>query len=172
MFSTEELGLSHEHRINDHDRGCRAPGRSGRGDQPQGHRLCSEWSPRSRSSSARGVFSLSDDAAGRRRERLAILTAWGISAIGVFCLVMTFFALSRLSPTSRAASTPTPPRIRRLPRLRQCLGLLGSRLFCARSARRFCSARCRTSSRSSATGIEPLRRHRRLLHHLVLLPFL
>ena len=32
------------------------------------------------------------------RAAAAILTAWGISAIGVFCLVMTFFALSRVKP--------------------------------------------------------------------------
>lgn len=39
-----------------------------------------------------GVFSLSGDAAAGGASGWAILTAWGISAIGVFCLVMTFFA--------------------------------------------------------------------------------
>ena len=43
-----------------------------------------------------GVFSLSGDAAAGGASGWAILTAWGISAIGVFCLVMTFFALSRV----------------------------------------------------------------------------
>ena len=45
-----------------------------------------------------GVFSLSGDAAAVGASGWAILTAWGISAIGVFCLVMTFFALSRVKP--------------------------------------------------------------------------
>ena len=45
-----------------------------------------------------GVFSLSGDAAAGGASGWAILTAWGISAIGVFCLVMTFFALSRVKP--------------------------------------------------------------------------
>ena len=45
-----------------------------------------------------GVFSLSGEAAAGGASGWAILTAWGISAIGVFCLVMTFFALSRVKP--------------------------------------------------------------------------
>ena len=44
------------------------------------------------------MFSLSGDAAAGGASGWAILTAWGISAIGVFCLVMTFFALSRVKP--------------------------------------------------------------------------
>ena len=43
-----------------------------------------------------GVFTLSGDQAAHGANGAAILTAWGISAVGVLCLVMTFFALSRL----------------------------------------------------------------------------
>lgn len=45
-----------------------------------------------------GVFSLAGDQAAGGGSGLAILTAWGISGIGVLCLVMTFFALSRVKP--------------------------------------------------------------------------
>ncbi len=46
-----------------------------------------------------GVFTLSgDQAAAGGASGAAILTAWGISAVGVLCLVMTFFALSRIKP--------------------------------------------------------------------------
>ncbi len=46
-----------------------------------------------------GVFTLSgDQAAAGGACGAAILTAWGISAVGVLCLVMTFFALSRIKP--------------------------------------------------------------------------
>ena len=45
-----------------------------------------------------GVFTLSGDQAAHGANGAAILTAWGISAVGVLCLVMTFFALSRLKP--------------------------------------------------------------------------
>ena len=45
-----------------------------------------------------GVFTLSGDQAAHGASGAAILTAWGISAVGVLCLVMTFFALSRLKP--------------------------------------------------------------------------
>ncbi len=46
-----------------------------------------------------GVFTLSgDQAAAGGASGAAILTAWGISAVGVLCLVMTFFALSRVKP--------------------------------------------------------------------------
>lgn len=72
-----------------------------------------------------GVFSLSGDAAAGGASGWAILTAWGISAIGVFCLVMTFFALSRVKPDLKGGIyTYAAHGIRRLPRLQQCLGLL------------------------------------------------
>ena len=45
-----------------------------------------------------GVFTLSGDQAAHGASGAAILTAWGISAVGVLCLVMTFFALSRIKP--------------------------------------------------------------------------
>ena len=45
-----------------------------------------------------GVFSLSGDAAAGGASGWAILTAWGSSAVGVLCLVLTFFALSRVKP--------------------------------------------------------------------------
>lgn len=45
-----------------------------------------------------GVFTLSGDQAAGGASGAAILTAWGISAVGVLCLVMTFFALSRIKP--------------------------------------------------------------------------
>lgn len=49
-----------------------------------------------------GVFTLAGDQASGGANGTAILTAWGISAIGVFCLVMTFFALSRIKPELRS----------------------------------------------------------------------
>ena len=45
-----------------------------------------------------GVFSLAGDEAANGASGAAILTAWGISAVGVLCLVLTFFALSRIKP--------------------------------------------------------------------------
>lgn len=45
-----------------------------------------------------GVFTLSGDQAAGGASGAAILTAWGISAVGVLCLVVTFFSLSRLKP--------------------------------------------------------------------------
>lgn len=45
-----------------------------------------------------GVFTLSGDQAAGGASGAAVLTAWGISAVGVLCLVMTFFALSRVKP--------------------------------------------------------------------------
>ena len=45
-----------------------------------------------------GVFSLAGDQAANGASGAAILTAWGISAVGVLCLVLTFFALSRIKP--------------------------------------------------------------------------
>ncbi len=45
-----------------------------------------------------GVFSLAGDQAAGGASGFAILTAWGISGVGVLCLVMTFFALSRVKP--------------------------------------------------------------------------
>lgn len=45
-----------------------------------------------------GVFSLSGDQAAGGASGAAVLTAWGITAVGVFCLVMTFFSLSRIKP--------------------------------------------------------------------------
>lgn len=45
-----------------------------------------------------GVFTLAGDQAAGGASGGAILTAWSISAVGVFCLVMTFFALSRIKP--------------------------------------------------------------------------
>ena len=43
-----------------------------------------------------GVFTLAGDQAAGGASGAAILTAWSISGIGVLCLVMTFFALSRI----------------------------------------------------------------------------
>ncbi len=45
-----------------------------------------------------GVFTLAGDQAAGGGSGAAVLTAWGISGIGVFCLVMTLFALSRVKP--------------------------------------------------------------------------
>lgn len=45
-----------------------------------------------------GVFTLSGDQAAGGASGAAILTAWSISGVGVLCLVMTFFALSRIKP--------------------------------------------------------------------------
>ncbi len=45
-----------------------------------------------------GVFTLAGDQAAHGASGTAIFTAWGISGIGVLCLVMSFFALSRLKP--------------------------------------------------------------------------
>ena len=45
-----------------------------------------------------GVFTLAGDQAAGGASGAAIITAWSISAVGVFCLVMTFFALSRVKP--------------------------------------------------------------------------
>ncbi|WP_303203016.1 basic amino acid/polyamine antiporter [Raoultibacter timonensis] len=45
-----------------------------------------------------GVFTLAGDQAAGGASAAAVLTAWGISAVGVLCLVMTFFALSRVKP--------------------------------------------------------------------------
>ncbi len=45
-----------------------------------------------------GVFSLSGDQAAGGASGWAIITAWSISAIGVLCLVLCFFALSRVKP--------------------------------------------------------------------------
>ena len=45
-----------------------------------------------------GVFTLAGDQAAGGASGAAILTAWSISGVGVFCLVMTFFALSRVKP--------------------------------------------------------------------------
>ena len=45
-----------------------------------------------------GVFTLAGDQAAGGASGAAVLTAWGISGIGVLCLVMTFFALSRVKP--------------------------------------------------------------------------
>ncbi len=45
-----------------------------------------------------GVFTLAGDQAAHGASGAAILTAWGISGVGVFCLVMTFFGLSRVKP--------------------------------------------------------------------------
>lgn len=45
-----------------------------------------------------GVFTLAGDQAAGGASGAAILTAWGISGVGVLCLVMTFFALSRIKP--------------------------------------------------------------------------
>lgn len=45
-----------------------------------------------------GVFSLSGDMAANGADGASILTAWAISGVGVVCLVLTFFALSRVKP--------------------------------------------------------------------------
>ena len=45
-----------------------------------------------------GVFTLAGDQAAGGASGAAILTAWSISGIGVLCLVMTFYALSRIKP--------------------------------------------------------------------------
>lgn len=45
-----------------------------------------------------GVFSLCGDMAARGADGQAIITAWSISGVGVLCLVLTFFALSRIKP--------------------------------------------------------------------------
>ena len=45
-----------------------------------------------------GVFTMSGDQAAGGASGAAIATAWGISGVGVLCLVLTFFALSRLKP--------------------------------------------------------------------------
>lgn len=45
-----------------------------------------------------GVFSLAGDQASGGASGTAILTAWGISGVGVLCLMLCFFALSRVKP--------------------------------------------------------------------------
>ena len=45
-----------------------------------------------------GVFTMSGDQAAGGASGAAIATAWAISGVGVLCLVLTFFALSRLKP--------------------------------------------------------------------------
>ena len=45
-----------------------------------------------------GVFTLSGDQAAGGASGAAIITAWSISAIGVLCLVLCFYALSRVKP--------------------------------------------------------------------------
>ena len=45
-----------------------------------------------------GVFTLAGDQAAGGASGTAILTAWSISGVGVLCLVLTFFALSRIKP--------------------------------------------------------------------------
>lgn len=46
-----------------------------------------------------GVFTLSGDQAAGGASGAAIITAWSISAIGVLCLVLCFYALSRVKPS-------------------------------------------------------------------------
>ncbi len=48
-----------------------------------------------------GVFTLAGDQAAGGASGAAVLTAWGISAVGVLCLVLSFFALSRIKPELR-----------------------------------------------------------------------
>ncbi len=96
-----------------------------------------------------GVFTLAGDQAAGGASGAAIITAWSISAVGVFCLVMTFFALSRVKPD--LASTPTRAPASATSSASTPPGATGSARFCARSAsRRCCSGPCPTSSRSSA----------------------
>lgn len=45
-----------------------------------------------------GVFSLCSDMAANGADGQAIVLAWCISGVGVFCLVLTFFCLSRVKP--------------------------------------------------------------------------
>lgn len=45
-----------------------------------------------------GVFTLAGDQAAGGASGAAIITAWSISGVGVLCLVMTFYALSRVKP--------------------------------------------------------------------------
>ncbi|MEG0503504.1 MAG: amino acid permease, partial [Raoultibacter sp.] len=45
-----------------------------------------------------GVFTLAGDQAANGASGYAIMTAWGISAVGVLCLVLSFYALSRIKP--------------------------------------------------------------------------
>ena len=100
-----------------------------------------------------GAFSLVGRCGGRRRERWAILTAWGISAIGVFCLVMTFFALSRVKPDLKGGIyTYAATGFGDFLGFNSAWGYWISALLCTVSFWRFCSARCRTSSRSSGTA--------------------
>lgn len=45
-----------------------------------------------------GIFSLAGDQAAGGASGFAIMAAWSISGIGVLCLVLSFFALSRIKP--------------------------------------------------------------------------
>lgn len=45
-----------------------------------------------------GVFTLAGDQAAGGASGYAIMTAWGISGVGVLCLVLSFYALSRIKP--------------------------------------------------------------------------
>jgi arginine:ornithine antiporter/lysine permease len=45
-----------------------------------------------------GVFTLSGDMAARGSDGASIITAWAISGVGVLCLTLTFYALSRVKP--------------------------------------------------------------------------
>ncbi len=94
-----------------------------------------------------GVFTLAGDQAAGGASGAAILTAWSISGIGVLCLVMTFFALSRIKPQlkggiySLCAMRGSPNFLG----FQQRLGLLGSARFLCAGQRlgASCSARFR-----------------------------
>ncbi len=45
-----------------------------------------------------GVYTLAGDMAAGGASGAAIMTAWGISGVGVLCLTLTFYALSRVKP--------------------------------------------------------------------------
>lgn len=100
------------------------------------------------------MFTLAGDQAAHGASGAAILTAWGISGVGVFCLVMTFFGLSRVKPELKGGIySYASSGIRRLLGIQQRLGLLDQRAAVHGEAfRRFCSARLPTSYRCSAEG--------------------
>ena len=99
-----------------------------------------------------GVFTLSGDQAAHGANGAAILTAWGISAVGVLCLVMTFFALSRLKPQLKGGIySYAAVGFGDFLGFNSAWGYWISAILCALSASpRSCAAPCRTSSPSSA----------------------
>ena len=110
-----------------------------------------------------GVFSLAGDEAANGASGAAILTAWGISAVGVLCLVHDVLrALARQAAAQGRHLQLRERRVRRLPRASTARGGYWiSALLCTVSfSALLFGALSRTSSPSSAEGHEPAVHHR------------